>query len=148
MVLTYIFICLYNCNCTPVRLVRKTLAAFSSYFRSTRVIDSFAAYILLSKVKLLSTCVDILTPAVLFTTSLLGNISQVTRLYHNATITYFGYSHLPYAVLGTAILLVLVILPTVLLVLYPFQWFQRLKNFLPSRCVLFLNTFVDCLRLL
>ena len=154
MVLTYLIIYLYNCNCTPVRLARKTLAAFSSYFRSTRItgkrytgtsiINSFAAYILLSNVKLLSTCVDILTPVTVYHFTTPDNVSQVTRLYYDATITYFGYSHFPYAVLAIAILSVLVVLPTVLLVLYPFRWFQRLKNLLPSRCVLFLNTFVDC----
>ena len=154
MVLTYLIIYLYNCNCTPVKLVRKLLAAFSSYFRSPRItgkrytgtsiINSFAAYILLSNVKLLSTCVNILTPVTVYHFTTPDNISQVTRLYYDATITYFGYSHLPYAVFAIAILLVFVILPTVLLVLYPYRWFQRLKNLLPSRSVLFLNTFVDC----
>ena len=154
MVLTYLIIYWYNCNCTPVKFVRKLLATFSSYFRSTRVtgkrytgtsiINSFAAYILLSNVKLLSTCVDILTPVTVYHFTSPDNVSQVTRLYYDATITYFGYSHLPYAVLAIAILLVLVVLPMVLLVLYPFRWFQGLKNLLPSRCVLFLNTFVDC----
>ena len=129
------------------------MVAFSSY-RSTRItgkrytgnsiINSFAAYILLSNVKLLSTCVDILTPVTVYHFNSPDNVSQVTRLYYDATITYFGYSHLPYAVLAIAILLVLVVIPIVLLVLYPFRWFQRLKNFLPSRCVLLLNTFVDC----
>ena len=154
MVLTYLIIYLYNCNCTPVRLVRKPLATFSSYFRSTRVtgkrytgtsiINSFAAYILLSNVKLLSTCVDILTPVTVYHFTTPDNVSKVTRLYYDATIAYFGYSHLPYAALAIAILLVLVVLPIVLLVLYPFRWFQGLKNLLPCRCVLFLNTFVDC----
>ena len=142
MVLTYLIIYWYNCNCTPVSLVRKPLAACSSYYRSTRVtrkrytgtavINSFAAYILLSNIKLLSIILDILTPVTVYHFTIPDNISQVTRLYYNITTTYFGYRHLPYALVAIVILLVIVVLPTVLLVLYPFRWFQGLKNLLPS----------------
>jgi len=149
MVSTYIFITLYNRNCTPVKLIGKPLLLFFSYFKcnrnntSTSLINSFSTYILLSNVKLFSTSVDILTPVTLYRFTTPNNVTEVTRLYYDATITYFGYHHLPYAILAIAILSALVFLPIIVLILYPFKWFQRIKNYLPSRYVLFLNTFVD-----
>ena len=46
-------------------------------------------------------------------------------LYYDATIEYFGDTHLPYAVLAVFVMLVFILLPLLLLLLYPMRCFQR-----------------------
>ena len=55
---------------------------------------------------------------------------------------YFGSRHLPYAILAMSVLTVFVLLPNLLLILYPFRWFQRLLSFFPFRWYI-LHTFMD-----
>ena len=71
-----------------------------------------------------------------------GNISTSQKLYYDATIDYFGSTHLPYAILAVVVLVVFVLLPVLILMLYPFRWFQKILNVLPVRWHV-LHTFMD-----
>lgn len=51
-------------------------------------------------------------------------------------------THLPYAVLAIAALAIFVVLPALVLLLYPFRWFQKLLNAIPVRWHI-LHTFMD-----
>ena len=104
----------------------------------TSVIDSFTTFFLLSYVKILSVSSDLLMYTNVY--SLDGKSS--TRLYYDPTLHYFGEGHLPYAVLALVFLTSFVILPTVLLTLYPFQFFQKFLSVFPM-CWHFLHAFVD-----
>ncbi len=146
--LTYFLIILHDRNTTPLTTLLKPFLTFFSYFKKnwnirTSAIDSFATFILLSNVKLLATCIDILTPVDVYQINSLLNVTHSRQLYYDATIQYFGPKHLPYAILAIVLLLALVFLPTLLLLLYPIGFVQQFLSKLPSRCILFLNTFVD-----
>ena len=71
-----------------------------------------------------------------------GNLSYSWRVFYNASLPYFGEEHLPYAVLAIAVLLLFVLLPTLLLIVYPFRWFQKFLNLFPVRWYI-LHTFMD-----
>ena len=71
-----------------------------------------------------------------------GHVTTSVRLYNDATIAYFGPKHLPYAILALTVLLLFAVLPTLLLIIYPFRWFQKLLNLFPIRWHI-LHTFVD-----
>ena len=51
-------------------------------------------------------------------------------------------THRPYAILAIVVLVVFVLLPVLLLMLYPFRWFQKILNVLPVRWHV-LHTFMD-----
>ena len=88
----------------------------------TTVIDVYATFFLLSFVKVLYTTLDILTPTAA-TDLISGNTTWV--LYYDGTVDYFGADHLPYAILAIVLCILLTIIPMLLLLLYPFRWFQR-----------------------
>ena len=104
----------------------------------TSVIDSFATFFLLSYVKVLSVSSDLLIYSHVYTLD--GKSS--TRLFYDPTLHYFGERHLPYAVLALIFLATFVILPTLVLTLYPFQFFHKFLLLLPLRWH-FLHAFVD-----
>ena len=65
-----------------------------------------------------------------------------TRLFYDPTLHYFGERHLPYAVLALIFLATFVVLPTLVLTLYPFQFFHKFVSIFPLRWH-FLHAFVD-----
>ena len=71
-----------------------------------------------------------------------GNFSTSQKLYYDATIDYFGSTHLPYAILAIVVLVVFVQLPVLMFMLYPFKWFQKILNVLPVHWHV-LHTFMD-----
>ena len=87
------------------------------------VIDAYVTFFLLSFVKVLNISIDILTPS--RATDLTSGKSTWV-LYYDGTVDYFGVEHLPYAILTITIGIVMIVAPAILLVLYPFKWFQRL----------------------
>ena len=46
-------------------------------------------------------------------------------LYYVPSVQYFGSYHLPYAILALVLLSFFVVVPNVILLLYPFQFFQK-----------------------
>ena len=64
------------------------------------------------------------------------------RTIIEADMEYFGAQHLPYAILAIAVMFFFSILPVLLLVIYPFQCFQKLLNLFPLRWYI-LHTFMD-----
>ena len=116
--------------------------AFSIFKRNwdirTSVIDSFTTFFLLCYVKVLSVSSDLLI--YIHIHSLDGKSS--TRLYYDPTLHYFGEKHLPYAILAIVFLTLFVVLPTLVLALYPFQFFHKFLSNFPLRWH-FLYAFVD-----
>lgn len=150
MVITYLVIYLYDHNFRPVVLLWKPFQAVSDFFQSkveikTTLIDAFCTFFLLSNTKLLSSSVDLLVPVRVYQLNSVGHITQSRRLYNDANIKYFGHEHLPYAILAIGVLVVFALLPVLLLILYPFRWFQRILNVFPVRWYI-LHTFVDSLQ--
>ena len=89
------------------------------------IIDAFATFLLLSYVKLLNISHILLIPTKVHnaTGSSIGDF-----LFYDATVEYMGPDHRPYAILAILVLVVGVLFPTVLLLLYPMQCFQKCLN--------------------
>ena len=147
MIVTYLMIHLYDYNFRPLVYLWRPFGRIFSLFRDkwdirSSVIDSFATFFLLSNVKFLSVAYDLLKPVRVNQLSFSGNFTHPLRMYYDATIPYFGSTHLPYAILAIVVLVVFVLLPVLILMLYPFRWFQKILNVLPVRWHV-LHTFMD-----
>ena len=105
----------------------------------TSIIDSFATFFLLSYIKVLSVTSDLLIPTRIYK---LGSNVTTFGVYYSPTIVFFGEEHLPYAILALFILTIFVCVPTITLVLYPFQFFQRCLSMFPFHWH-YLHAFVD-----
>ena len=122
------------------RSFHKVLAIFRRTWNiRTSVIDSFATFFLLSYVKVLNITADILVPTTVYK---LGSNRSTFGLYYPPTIQYLGEEHLPYVIIAIFILITLVITPTAILIIYPFQCFLRVLSYIPLNWH-FLHTFVD-----
>ena len=147
MILTYLLIELYDRNFRPLVIIwRPFRALFGMIHRNlmirTSLIDSFSTFFLLTNVKFLSVSFDLLAPVQLYQINFTGHVTYSLRLYYDATVQYFGKEHLPYAILAITVLVLFVLLPTLLLILYPFHWFQKFLNLFPVRWYI-LHTFMD-----
>ncbi len=147
MMLSYLLIRLYDSNFKPLVIIWKPFRGIFGLFKRnweirTSLIDAFATFFLLSYVKFLNVSFDLLAPVVVYQLSSSGKLTYSWRLYYDATVPYFGETHLPYAILAITVLTLFVILPTLLLILYPFRFFQRFLNLFPFRWYI-LHTFMD-----
>ena len=144
ILLSHLVIKLYDSKIPCLVMVWRPFRALLTNFRQsmdirTSVIDSFATFFLLSYVKILSITSDLLIPTQIFQ---LGSNKSTLGLYYSPSIAYFGNEHLPYAVLAIAILALFVCVPTAILLLYPFQFFQRFLSFFPLNWH-YLRAFID-----
>ena len=149
MLLSYILISLYDRNFRLLVVIWKPFQKIFGLFLQnwnvkTSLIDVFVTFILLSSVKFLSVSHDLLAPVKVYQLNSAGNISISWRLYYDANVPYLGERHLPYAILAMFVLSLFVLLPTLLLIVYPFRWFQKLLNIVPTRWYV-LHTFMDSL---
>ena len=145
VVFTYIFIELHDHNFRPVVFLWKPFHRCFVCIRrqwniKTSIIDAFATFLVLSYMKFVSVSTDLLLPTRLFNVH--GHPSHTLYLYNDASMEYFGRGHLPYAILALTVLLFVVILPLVLLVVYPCQCFQKCLTRYQLRARA-LHTFMD-----
>ena len=147
VILCSFLIHLHDRNCSLLVACWKPLGRVFRLFRrnwniKTSLIDAFSTFFLLSNAKLLEVSFDLLVPVRVYQLMPSGNLNSTWRVYYDATIPYFGARHLPYAILALLVLVLFVVLPTLLLILYPFTLFQRFLNLFPFRWYI-LHTFVD-----
>ena len=141
---SHLVIKLYDSKVSFVVMMWRPFRALLAVFREsvdvrTSIIDSFASFFLLSYIKVLSVTSDLLIPTQIYQ---LGSNKSTFGLYYSPTVEYFGEEHLPYAVLAIFILTLFVCVPTIILILYPFQFFQRFLSLFPVNWH-FLRAFVD-----
>ena len=147
VVATYILIQLHS---RDVRLIVWLWTPFGKCFSLIKVnwdlqgsvVNAFATFFLLSYVKLLDVTLDMLTYSNVYTMNE-SNYTERKVLYFDGTVDYFSAEHLPYAIIGFTVLIVFVLLPLLLLTLYPMRWFQKCLNHsrLQKRG---LDTFINC----
>ena len=147
MFLTYILVHLHNRNFRLFVIIWKPFRMVFSFFKrhwevKTSLIDAFATFFFLSNIKFLSSSTCLLVPVKIFQLNATGHLDYSWRLFYDASVVYLGQRHLPYAILCAAMLLTFVILPGLLLTVYPFRCFQRLLNLFPVRWYI-LHTFMD-----
>ena len=142
---TYFLVYLYAHDCRLVvtiwKLLRRTLRPVLHTFDiRTSLIDSFATLFLLSTVKFQSVTFDLLIPTTIYHTD--GTSESKAYLYLAGDVEYLGPDHLPYAILAFTVFIIMIILPLVLLCLYPCGCFQRCLN--KCHCNSYaLRTFMD-----
>ena len=141
---SYIAIQLYDRKIICIVLFWKPFHKALTYFRAswdirTSIIDAFTTFYLLSYMKILSVTFDLLVPTKIYQ---LGSNVSTYGLYYSPNVIYFGAEHLPYAIMALVILSVFVTIPTLILFLYPFKFFQECLSILPFRWH-FLHAFVD-----
>ena len=143
IIISYVLIELYDHNVMCVVYLWKPFYWILSFFRKnwnirTSVIDSSATFFLLFYVKILSVSSDIL----MFTSVHSLNGSVYHALYYDSSVTYFGKEHMVYGILAIFSLAFVVVIPTLVLTLYPFQYFQKFLSCFPIQWH-FLHAFVD-----
>ena len=106
----------------------------------TSLIEIFATFILFSYVKILNVSIQIL--AFTATYDVHGNKLQQHFTYYDGTVEYFGSTHLPYALLAIAINFLFVVLPLLLLAVYPCRCFHKCLNYCGLRSQA-LHVFMD-----
>lgn len=145
VIITYMLINLYDRNFKVLVFVCKPVKVCFSWFQerhreNTTIIDAFVTFFVLSFVKIISVSFDLLFPVPIYS----FNSSKVSlALFYDGSIAYFGRDHLPYAIVAIIFLVCFVVIPVVILLFYPYCWFQRLLGCLPSRWYLVLQAFVD-----
>ena len=149
ILIIYFLIQLHDADFKPLVIMWRPFKVVFKYFNKewdikTSTVDSFAAFMLLSSVKLLNVCFDILIPVEVTTIFSEGNTpTKSWRVFYDASIPYFGSQHLPYAIIAIVILITNILIPTFLLLLYPYSIFQFFLNKFPHRWQLIMRTFVD-----
>ncbi len=129
---TYILVQLFDRLCSVVNLKIAVKKIFNCYdYRISRnsIVETFATFILLSNIKILGVCCDLLFPSVAIRSD--GKTEQF--LYYDGSIEYFGSRHLPFALLAIVVGFIFVLLPFLLLLFYPWAPFQKVLGFFKVR---------------
>ena len=132
IVLTYVMVNLHDRHFKLVVWVWKPFRWLLKHFKQqwnvrTSLIDTFASFIFLSTTRLVTASTSLLVPTYVY----FFNDKFLFKKYYlhsTPTMEYFGGEHLPFALLALTLLLLLVVLPMLLLFLYPLRCFQRLLN--------------------
>jgi predicted outer membrane repeat protein len=140
-----ILIELHANNCKPLVWLWKPLCYLCIRFRHswhirTTVIDTFASFLLLSYSNLIGVSMSLLTPSKIITSDgqVVGRI-----LNYDTSVEFFKPPHLKYGIFAIIILCTFGAIPPILLILYPFKWFQYMLNRCNLRGWRFLHVFVD-----
>ena len=135
IVLTYVMVNLHDHDFKPLVWVWKPFRCLLKHFKQqwdvrTSLIDVFASFIFLSTSRLITACDSLLLPTYVYSFHNETATHPIKKYYllSAPTVKYFGWEHLPFALLALTLLLLLVVLPMLLLFLYPLRCFQRLLN--------------------
>jgi hypothetical protein len=107
----------------------------------TSLIEIFATFILFSYVKILGASAQILNFTATYDVA--GNRLQHYYTFLDGTVEYFGRAHLPYALLAITISFLFVVLPFLLLAVYPCRCFHKCLDYCGLRIPQALHIFMD-----
>ena len=149
ILLSHMIIKLHDRQISFITIIWKPFKILLANFRQsmdvrTSVIDSFATFFFLSHIKILSITSNLLVPTRIYR---LGSNISTLGLCYSPTVVYFGEEHLPYAILAIFISIVFFCVPTILLLFYPFRFFQRFLSLFPYNwhyLRAFLDSFQGC----
>ena len=146
VVVSYILITLHDRNYRVVVLIWKPFRCIFTFFRRnwdirSTVIDTYASFFQLSFLKIVGISCDLLLPIIDRKINQSGRtVSYV--MYYDGSVEFLSHEHLQYAIPAFLLLLVFCIIPTLLLLLYPFRCFQVLLSTLRLRSQM-LQTVMD-----
>ena len=135
---------LHENNCRAVVCLCRPLCILFARFRrtwrpTTSVIDAFATFIVLAYTKLISVSINILAPVHVFNVT--GEKVDFVMRY-DPSAHFIKGNYIPFGILSILLLIMLGLLPPIVLLFYPFRWFQRFLNWSKLNS-LALKTFVD-----
>ncbi len=150
LLLTYGLIIAYDKNVPIIVLLWKPFSKCLKYIEHSSslkgsLIDSFSTFFYLFAIKSISVCTDVLTPVQTHRLSSNGVTSEY-RLYIDASLPFLVRSHISYAIVGLVIVSVVGVLPSILLLFYPFKFFQHLLLYMPQSWRLSVSIFVDTMQ--
>lgn len=124
-----LFIELHARNCKPVVYLWKPLCILCVRFRrkwvvKTSIIDAFATVILLSYSKIVNTSLYLLTKNDVIHTK--TGFRTETRLDFDTGVVYLKEQHIIFASVAIVVLLTFGLIPPVLLLCYPYQFFSKI----------------------
>ena len=149
LLIAFTVIELHARNCRLLVWLWKPLCFVCARFRQawkarTSIVDAFAAFILLSYVKIVRISLLLVTYS---TVSVQDSHKTIKVINYDPTVRYLSSEHVPFWFLATACLLTFGFVPPVLLTFYQFKFFQRCLN----RCKMngnglriFLDAFQGC----
>ena len=145
LLIVYFLVSLHSKNNTVIVKVWKPFwAVLRPLIRNlniqTSLIESFATLYFLSAMKVQSVSLDLLAPTALYYAN--GSVSDKLYLFLAGDVEYFGQDHCLYGILAVICLLLFVLVPGLLLFLYPSRFFQRFLNRIHCNS-LALRTFMD-----
>ena len=128
ILLTYFAVKLHDQFKLVVWLCKPLTACFFCFRKEWNIknslVEAFAAFYILSYVKILNTSADILKQV-----ELLNMTSHFRTVYfHDPSLSYFGKGHYPYAIVAIILFVLFNILPLLVLCLYPCHCFHRCLN--------------------
>ena len=126
----YICIQLHARGCKPLvylwRPFHKCCACISqNWSPSESLIHSFAAFLLLSYSKILCVSFTLLHNSSISTQDNSGERGGSLVSYYDANVPYFSTQHRPFLILAISIFAIFIVLPVLILLLYPTRVFQR-----------------------
>ena len=127
---TYCIIQLYNNNVSIVVCIWNVVKRLftKSWSISSSLIDAFAAFLILSSVKILSSSMDLLAATPVYELSDKKSISHQWRLYYDPTVQFFHDNYNKIFYICILVVLTFIALPFLILLLYPCRFFQRCLN--------------------
>ena len=143
--LTYIFVTLHDNHYRLIvwvwRPFKWCLNRYHSNFNvKSSLVETLATFILLSSVKILVACFDLMISTTVYGVN--GKKLPQLFYYYDANIRYFGHEHLPFAILALILGLLFVVLPLLLLIIYPCSCFHKCLNLFGWQCQA-LHVFMD-----
>ena len=128
----YIGIELHDRNCGPITYLAIPIKRFFTLFRTywnprTTVLNTIVTFILLAYSKLFFTSINLLF-AVRSYSSDNNVVPGSTVLLYDPSIRFFHSEHIPYAVVALSVIVIFVLLPPLLLLLYPTRLFRKCLN--------------------
>ena len=126
--LTYVCIKLHDNNFRPVVWLWRPFHKYFVHFRrrwdsKASIINAFTTFLVLSFSKILFISFTLLYPFHIHYNY--GNIPSKFVLYYDPTVECYTLEHFIFASIATCMLLVFIILPTILLILYPTRLFRK-----------------------
>ena len=152
LLLCIITYCLIELHARDVQLVVKLWKPFHRLFVNMRkpwniqssVVHSFATFLLLSYAKIVFVSLTLLQSYEPVTLEVVSNTLHIMPVYSiDLGAQYFSKTHAPYGVLGLLVCLLFVILPLVLVLLYPTRLFPKLFSCCGVRRLQALRTFME-----
>ena len=128
-IILYICIQLHARDCKPLvylwKPFHKCFACISQNWSPLEsLVHTFAGFLLLSYSKILFVSFGLLQNQGYARDSSGEKVGPLT-VYYNATVPYFSTEHLPFALLSIFVLATFIVLPVLILLLYPTRVFQR-----------------------